>query len=128
MLEDDLFIKPIEEEKPPEEPKKEKPKRPRKRRQRKKKVNPAPKEEKKDNPEGERILGSTVSFEDYNLFQRTEATASDLESLVMLERAIAKGEIRKPGEFNVGKWVGAGCIIMIVAVICLYLAKDFGLF
>ena len=76
----------------------------------------------------DRIVGETDSFEAYNAFQKREVTASDLESLIMLERAIMKGEQRKPGESNPMKWVtvliGGGIGLVIV----LFLAKDLGLF
>lgn len=88
------------------------------------------KKENEDAPQldDSKEIGRTISMEDYNLFQHTETTASDLESLVMLERAIAKGEQRAGGEINVMKWVAGISVLSIVLVIAAYMAQDLNLF
>ena len=71
----------------------------------------------------ENPVGETVSLEDYSIFQASEATATDLESLVMLERSLAKSEIRR-GVSNIMKYAGFIFVIAIIVVIILYLLPD----
>lgn len=74
-------------------------------------------------PQEEVVVGETVSFEDYAMFQQSEATATDLESLVMLERAIAKGEVRA-GTPKAVTYAIAAVIVIIGVVVGIYVLRS----
>jgi hypothetical protein len=69
-------------------------------------------------------IGRTISFDDVVQFQRVEATSTDLESLVMLERMIARGEIPRQTS-NLMMYVMAIGIGLIIVTIALYMMKEF---
>lgn len=84
---------------------------------------PIPSPQKSDDIE----IGTTVSFEDYRHFQETEATATDLESLVLLERSIAKGETRHGQPSKVMQYAVAVVVIVTGVIIGLVIAQSTGL-
>ena len=64
-----------------------------------------------------RELGETIKVEDYLSFQHTEATASDLETLILTEAGIRSWGRRK--EFTGMKWVGvliAGALGLVIVI------------
>ena len=64
-----------------------------------------------------RELGETIKLEDYLSFQHTEATASDLETLILTEAGIRSWGRRK--EFTGMKWVGvliAGALGLVIVI------------
>jgi len=73
----------------------------------------------------ERVIGQTVSFEDYHRFQRVEATPTELESLTLLERSIAKGWL--PRFRPVITYVLALIIGVIGVGIGIYILKSLGI-
>jgi len=73
-----------------------------------------------------REVGSLVSLEDYAQFQRAEATATDLESTIMLERLIGRGEAPRRGESKIMLYVMALVIGIIGVGIGLYMLKTLG--
>jgi len=68
-------------------------------------------------------VGTLLSFEDYVQFQRAEATATDMESLVMLERMIARGEVPRRAS-NVMLYVMAAIVAIIGIGIGVYILKS----
>jgi len=83
---------------------------------------PLSEEHRKDCPTL-REVGSLLSFEDYVQFQRAEATATDMESLVTLERMIARGEVPKRAS-NVMLYVMAAIVAIIGIGIGVYILKS----
>jgi len=73
------------------------------------------------------VVGETVNFEDYLLFQKAEGTASDLESLVTLEKAWAKYESRMFRTPRVMLYVMAAIVLVIGLGIGLYIMKELGI-
>lgn len=69
-----------------------------------------------------RVIAHTVSADDYKHFQESEARASDLDSLIMTERSIAKGE--RPRGAPVGQWVGAILALLIGGIIAWYIFQE----
>jgi len=72
------------------------------------------------------VIGKTVNFEDYVYFQNTEGTASDLESLVTLEKAWAKYESRMFRTSKAMTYVLAVVVLVIGLAVGLYIAKSLG--
>jgi len=68
-------------------------------------------------------VGTLLSFEDYVQFQRAEATATDMESLVTLERMIARGEVPKRAS-NVMLYVMALVVGLLGVGIAFYVLKS----
>jgi hypothetical protein len=71
------------------------------------------------------LAGEMVSFDDYRRFQKSQASATDLDSLVMLERGIAVGERRKGTDPIV--WAIAAVIFFIGIAVAWYIIGDLGL-
>lgn len=69
-----------------------------------------------------RVIAHTVSADDYKHFQESEARASDLDSLIMTERSIAKGE--RPRGAPVMQYVGAILALLIGGVIAWYIFQE----
>lgn len=84
--------------------------------------------EKKLGKGEKRNLGETIKFEDYLSFQHTEATASDLETLIMTEAGIRSWGRRK--EFMGMKWIGViiGGVLGLVIVVYIMMELMPGLF
>ncbi|RLA78555.1 MAG: hypothetical protein DRG33_05335 [Deltaproteobacteria bacterium] len=84
-------------------------------------------EEKEEKKKEEKYIGYTMApLDDYIHFQETEATASDLDSLIMLEWSIRKFGA-KPGLSKIMTYVIAIIVLVIGLTIGFYIAKDLGL-
>jgi hypothetical protein len=70
-------------------------------------------------------VGTLLSLEDYTRFQHIEATPTDLESLVTLERIRAWGEVPRRGA-DVMKYVMAIGVGLLVVGIAFYILKSLG--
>lgn len=68
-----------------------------------------------------RIIGRTISTDDYKHFQMTEADATDMEGLMMARQQIAKGEGLKGHDPM--KWVAAISVLMIIIVVVLMMLE-----
>lgn len=100
---------------------------PLKQKEEKKQEKPTPQEQEPEELEEEReeVVGETISFDNYRRFQQSQASATDLESVIMLRTAIAKGEA--PKQLDPIVWGIAIFIVLIAAVIGLYLLTDWGI-
>jgi len=72
-----------------------------------------------------REVGTLISLQDYVQFQRSEATPVDLESLIMLERLIARGETPRR-ESRIMTYVMALVIGLIGIGVGVYMLKVLG--
>jgi hypothetical protein len=72
------------------------------------------------------VVGQTLTLDDYVKFQYSEASPVDLESLVQLERNIARGLMLRR-ESDLMKYAAFIFAIIVVIALGLYFLKSFGI-
>jgi hypothetical protein len=86
---------------------------------------PINREHKRNCPSLE-VVGQTLTLDDYIKFQYSEASPVDLESLVQLERNIARGLMLRR-ESDLIKYAVFIFVIIVVIALGLYFLKSFGI-
>ena len=72
------------------------------------------------------VVGQTLTLDDYVKFQYSEASPVDLESLVQLERNIARGLMLRR-ESDLMKYAVFIFVIIVAVALGLYFLKSFGI-